>query len=120
MLKECDDEAKATKNWKVSIKISLKRTLLNYKDELPGKLESLSETQYTLRANKLRIFLEKQIKKAQSPNETKRNTKSKNVTLLSKNKVSTVPWGFNLLIQWNIIYEDQLYSISFKDISFEL
>jgi hypothetical protein len=50
-------------------------------------VESLSETQYTLRANKHRMFLEKQNKKSLDPNYTKRK--------VLKNRVDTVPWGFN-------------------------
>ena len=40
-----------------------KITLQNYKDVLFEKVGNLSETQFTLRANKLRMFLEKQNKK---------------------------------------------------------
>ena len=88
-LKEGDNETKAKKKLK-GIKTNIvkdKITLQNYKDVLFGKVESLSKTQYTLRANKHRMFLEKQNKKALDPNDTKRK--------VLKNKVNTVPWGFN-------------------------
>ena len=74
-LKEGDNETKAKKKLK-GIKTNIvkdKITLQNYKDVLFGKVESLSKTQYTLRANKHRMFLEKQNKKALDPNDTKRS-----------------------------------------------
>jgi len=49
-----------------------KITLHNYKDVSFGQVESLSETQYTLRANKYRMFIEIQNKEALDSNDMKR------------------------------------------------
>jgi len=49
-----------------------KVTLQNYEDVLSGKVKSLSETQNTLRANKHRMFIEKQDKKDKDLHNTKK------------------------------------------------
>ena len=66
-----------------------KITLLDYNEGLFRKLKNLSETQYTLRANKHRMFFKKENKKALHPNDTKRN--------ILKNEVNTVLLGFTPL-----------------------
>ena len=63
-----------------------KSTLQNYKDVLFGNVESF---QFSLRANKHKMFLEKQNKKSIDPTDTKRK--------VLKNKVDSVSWGFNSL-----------------------
>jgi len=63
-------------------------------------VESFSKPQHTLRANKYRMLLEKQNKKALDPNDNK--------TKVLKNMVNTAPWEFNSLKLKAIIHEVRL------------